>query len=55
MVYVLMNIEQIELVVIGFVMFFAFLGLVTYGARLEQRYKNLEIQYRELEKDKEKK
>lgn len=51
----LIEIGQIELLFLGFFIFFSFLGLVAYGARLEQKYKNLEIQYKELKKNKEKK
>jgi hypothetical protein len=32
---------NIGLLVIGFAAFFTFLGMVAYGARLEQKYKEL--------------
>lgn len=51
MVCVLIN---VELIVFGFITFFVILGMVAYGARLEQRYKNLQEDYDELKKKKEK-
>ena len=51
MVFVLIN---IELIVISFTAFFILLGLVAYGAKLEQQYKNLQNDYDDLKKEKEK-
>jgi high-affinity Fe2+/Pb2+ permease len=50
-VCVLMN---IELIVISTTAFFILLGLVAYGAQLEQKYKNLQNDYDDLKKKKEK-
>lgn len=51
MVYVLIH---VELLVFGSIAFFVMLGLVSYGARLEQKYKNLQDDYEDLKKKKEK-
>ena len=45
---------NVELIIIGFVVFFVILGMVSYGARLEQKYNNLKKDYDELTKYKEK-
>lgn len=45
---------NIELIVLGFIVFFGGIGMVSYGAKLEQRYKNLQEDYDELKKKKEK-
>jgi high-affinity Fe2+/Pb2+ permease len=45
---------NVELIVFGLITFFVLLGLVTYGARLEEKYKNLQNDYEELKNKKEK-